>query len=139
MAITPSTSKGQLITVHFAQLNVAASQTGVALAVAGLSGGPIGETMPFDYGLVAVAYDLSVAGTTGAFTINPTINTTAIASTYQATVGTTTKGKVIIPRGLVRGVAGDVLGVKITTAGSWDGTTGDLAVTLYVLVGLEGI
>jgi hypothetical protein len=37
------------------------------------------------------------------------------------------------------GVAGDNIGVKITTGGTWDGTTSDLVVDVFVLYYLDGI
>jgi hypothetical protein len=36
-------------------------------------------------------------------------------------------------------VAGDLIGAEITTGGTWDGTTADLAVVVWVLLYLDGV
>ena len=79
-----------------------------------------------------------VAGTTGTFTIGATIGGTEDADT-TVTVGTTTTGRKIVQRGACRFAAGDLLGAEITTGGTWDGVTADLTVTVYALLGLEGV
>jgi hypothetical protein len=137
--IHPHISKGQLVPLAFGQNDVAASQTAVALTLSNGGDEHIGITMPFDGAIVAVAYTLSVAGSAGVFTIVPTINTTAAVAAYQQTVGTTTKGNLRIQREAVKFVRGDVLGVKITTDGSWNGVTADLDVILYALQYLDAI
>ena len=139
MYISKETSKGQVEQAIFGQVNVAASQSAVAIPVAGTSGGNTSWPLQFAGDLVGFSWSLSAAGTTGAFTIVPTINGTAISTTYQSTVGTATKGRVYIPRGAVRCLGTDVIGVKVTTAAGWDGTTSDLTVVVRVLTELEGI
>lgn len=139
MHIEHHISKGQIEVHVFGQVNVAANQSAVALPVAGVSGGVTSKGLVWPGSLVGFSYTLSAAGTAGVFTIVPTINGTAISTAYQATVGTTTKGRVKIPRNKVPLLETDVVGVKITTDGSWDGTTSDLAVTLRVLAELDGI
>ena len=140
MHITHDASKGQLVAFVFGQDAVAASQTDVQLptAIGEGSQAVTGYTMPFAGDVVALAYDLSAAGTTGTFTIGATIGGTEDADT-TVTVGTTTTGRKIIQRGACRFAAGDILGAEITTGGTWDGTTADLAVVVYVLLGMEGV
>lgn len=140
MHVTNSASKGQVVAYLFGQDAVAASQTNVQLptAIGEASQAVTGYTMPFDGDVVGLTYDLSAAGTTGTFTIGVTVGGTENDDTTM-TVGTTTAGHLAIPRGTCRVSAGDLLGAEITTNGSWDGTTADLAVVVYVLLALDGI
>lgn len=134
------TSKGQLVPIVFGQDTVAASQSAAALQVAICEASQIntGYTMPFNYEVVAVSFQLSAAGTAGVFTIDPTVGGTA-KTAGRLTVGTAASGYQRTSREKIRGVAGDVLGVKITTDGSWDGTSSDLSVVVWVLLHLDGI
>ena len=42
-------------------------------------------------------------------------------------------------RGTIPVAAGDEIGAEITTGGTWDGTSSDLCVVVWVLLNLEGI
>lgn len=133
-------SKGQLIALHFNQVDVAASQTNVQLLANEATGSAANTEyiMPFAGEVVAVSYALTAAGTAGVFTVGPTINGTEVAGLTQ-TVGITTEGRGVIARGTAAVAAGDNIGAEITTDGSWDGTTADLLVTVWVLQYLSGI
>jgi alpha-D-ribose 1-methylphosphonate 5-phosphate C-P lyase len=134
------TSKGQLVPLFFGQDAVAASQTDVQLpvTVGEASQAVTGYEMPFSGSIVALSYDLSAAGTTGTFTIGATVNGTEDTDT-TVSVGTNAAGYTRVGRNAARFVAGDSIGAEITTGGTWDGTTADLAVVVWVLVDLEGI
>jgi hypothetical protein len=138
--IIRSTSRGQLVALTFAQDAVAASQTNVQLVVPGETTTPLveGYEMPFAGEVVALSYTLNAAGTAGVFTIGATLNGTEDADT-TVTVGTNAASYTVIPRGKMTFVAGDSLGAEITTDGSWDGTTSDLSVVLWVMLYVEGI
>lgn len=140
--IINKTAKGQLVALTFMQDAVAASQTDVQLLiaeVAAAAANAIDEyVMPWDGEVVGISWMLSAAGTAGVFTIGATKNGTEDADTTQ-TVGTAQRGNARIPRGAMPFVRGDRLGAEITTDGSWDGTSADLAVTLWVLLSLEGV
>ena len=138
--ITHDTSRGQIVAFVFGQDALAASQTDVQLptAIGEGSQAVTGYTMPFGGQVVALAYDLSAAGTTGTFTIGATIGGTENANT-TVTVGTTVTGQKIVGRGVMPFVAGNILGAEITTGGTWDGVSVDLTVVVYVLFDLEGI
>lgn len=138
--ITRNTSRGQLVPLIFAQDAVAASQTDVQLVVPGETTTPLveGYEMPFPGEVVALSYTLNAAGTAGTFTIGATLNGTEDTDT-TVTVGTNTANYTVIPRGKMVFNASDSLGVEITTNGSWDGTTSDLSVVLWVLLYLDGI
>jgi hypothetical protein len=135
-------SKGQLLALKFVQDAVAASQTDAQLNICEVAAGAtlaIDEyPMPWDGEIVGIAYTLSAAGTAGTFTIGGTVNGTEDADT-TVSVGTTQRGTLRVPRGKATFVAGDRIGAEITTNGSWDAVTADLAVTVFVLVQMEGI
>jgi hypothetical protein len=132
------TAKGQLVPIVFVQDAVAASQTNVQLTAQDAGVAVDGVSMPFRGAIVGLTWDLTAAGTAGVFTIGATVGGTEDANTTQ-TVGTAAAGRDTFPRDQVKFVAGDKLGVEITTDGSWDGTTSDLVVVLWVLMQMEGI
>jgi uncharacterized protein (DUF1800 family) len=136
MQITNELAKGQVVALSFAQANVAATQTDVQLKDA--SGQVEGLTMPFDGEILAISADLSAAATAGTLAVGATINgTEQAASTLSFTTQTARSAK--IARAGARFVAGDKLGVEITTSGTWDGTTADLAVVVYVQLNVVGV
>lgn len=140
MQIERIIAQGQLVPYVFGQDALAASQTNVQLpvAVGEASQAVTGYTMPFGGEIVAIAADLSAAGSAGSLTIGATIAGTEGADpTLSITTETTKKDTAV--RGTARFNAGDVLGAEITTDGSWNGTTADLAVTVYVLLYVDGI
>lgn len=135
-------AKGQLIPVHFMQDAVAASQSDVQLVlveVASAANNAVDEvSMPWPGEVVGISYNLSAAATAGTLTVGATINGTEDTDTTQS-ITTAQRGYGRVARGKAPFVAGDRLGVEITTDGSWDATTADLVVTLFVLTYLEGI
>lgn len=142
MQIDRVIAKGQLVQLTYMQDAVAASQTDVQLPIAEVNAGAgnavDGYIMPFAGQIVGISYKLSAAGTTGTFTIGPTIGGTEQAS-LTVTVGTTTSGRATVPRDTYRFVAGADIGAEITTAAGWDGTTADLGVSVWVILDLDGI
>lgn len=142
MQIDRTISKGQLIPLTFMQDNLAASQTDVQLLlaeVASAAGNTIdGYVMPFAGEIIAISGRLSAAATAGSLLIGPTVGgTEKTALTQTVTTGVSPRGTVI--RGTAPFAAGDLIGAEITTDGTWDGTTADLAVTVWVLLYLEGV
>lgn len=141
--ITSDTSKGQLVQLVFAQDAVAASQTDVQLYAQEGGAGPISLAVeeyyaPWPGEIVAVAFDLSAAGSAGNLSIGATINGTEDADTTYA-ITTAQRGAKKVPRGKAMFAAGQYIGSEITTDGSWNGTTADLLVTVYVLFYVDGI
>lgn len=137
-------AKGQLVPYTFQQADVAASQTDVQLSVTAVDNAAddqlqvVGYTLPFDGEIVAITADLSAAATAGTLTVGATIGGTEKADpTLSITTETTKSDKAT--RGTTVFSAGDILGAEITTDGSWDGTSADLAVTVYVLLHIEGV
>lgn len=136
MQITRELGKYQVVPVTFFLANVAATQTDVQLKEA--TNQVTGVTMPFAGQVIAIAADLSAAATAGTLAIGATVGGTEDADT-TITVTTQTSKYLAVPRDKATFNAGDQLGAEITTSGTWDGTTADLVVTVYVALSLDGI
>jgi hypothetical protein len=136
MQITNELAKGQVVAHKFFLANVPASQTDVQLKES--AGQVEGVSMPFDGEILAVVADLSAAATAGSLSFGATIGGTEDADT-TGSITTQTARSVKVPRGKAKFVAGDALGVEITTSGTWDGTTSDLVVTVYAQLNLVGV
>ena len=142
MQLTKTLGKYQLVPLVFMQDNVAASQTNVQLyttEVASAAGiGVAGYTMPFAGEIVAISYDLSAAATAGTLTIGATIGgTEASDPTLSITTGVT--GSDTCNRGKVPFAKNAIIGAEITSGGTWDGTSSDLVVIVWVVLAITGI
>jgi len=135
-------AKGQLVPLVFMQDAVAASQSDVQLLVAEVASAANnavdGYVMPFEGEIVAVTARLSAAATAGSLTVGPTVggtektDPTLSITTAQSARDTANRGAAVFS-------AGDLIGAEITTDGTWDATTADLVVVVWVLLHLEGI
>ncbi len=142
MQIDRVIAKGQLVPLTFMQDALAASQTDVQLLIAEVASAANnavdGYVMPFSGEIIAISGRLSAAATTGTLTIGPTVGgTEKSALTQTVTTGQSPYGSVL--RGTIPFAAGDLIGAEITTGGTWDGTNSDLAVTVWVLLYVDGI
>lgn len=143
MQIERITSKGQLVPLVFHQNAVAASQTDAQLPLVETSATTsstdnTGYVMPFAGEIVAVSAELSAAATAGTLTVGATIDGTE-ETDPTLSVTTATEAWDTCTRGTAPFSAGDRIGAEITTDGSWDATTADLAVVVWVLVEIAGI
>lgn len=142
MQIERNVSKGQLLALTFMQDAVAASQSNVQLPIAEVAAGAAnavdGYVMPWAGEIVGISAYLSAAATAGTLTVGPTINGTEAADPTLS-ITTATSASDVCPRSTAQFAAGAVIGAEITSGGTWDGTTADLGVTVYVLVYLDGI
>ena len=141
MQIEAIASKGQLIPLLFCQHTVAASQTDVQLNVVEAGNNSLavqGISAPFSGSIVAISADLSAAASAGTLAIGVTINGTENAATTQS-ITTQAAKYAVFPRDSVAVVAGDKIGVEITSNAGWNGTSSDLAVIVYFLAELAGI
>ena len=136
MQITREFAKYQLVTLSFGVANLSASQTDVQIKDA--TGQVEGISMPFAGELLAVSVDTTAAATAGSLTVGATKGGTENASTTQ-TITTATAATKAFARGTATFVAGDKLGVEITTSADWDATTADLSVQLLVALAVEGV
>lgn len=138
--ISREISKGQLIPLLFSQTAVAISQTGVALGVMSTSADVIEYVIPFDFEIVAITTSLNQARSAGTMSVDATINTTAATSARNTFGSAIIRHSTKLPRNSVTGVAGDRVGAKVTTDGTWAPvTSNDMVTTVWVLVSLEGI
>ncbi len=137
-------AKGQLVALTFHQADVAASQTDVQLSVAAVDNAADdqlavdGYVVPWDGEIVAVTARLSAAGSAGSLTVGATVGGTEKADP-TLTITTAQSASDTAPRGTSVFAAGDLIGAEITTDGSWNGTTADLTVVVWVLLHLDGI
>lgn len=140
MQIERIIAKGQLQPYVFGQDALAANQTDVQLptAIGEGSQAVTGYTMPFAGEIVAITADLSAAATAGTLTVGPTIGGTEKTDPTLSITTQTTRSDTA-PRGTSTFAAGDILGAEITTSGTWDATTADLTVVVYVLLYVDGI
>lgn len=136
-------AKGNLVPLVFHQNAVAASQTDVQLKLvetAATSSDTDNDeyVMPFDGEIVAISAELSAAATAGTLTIGPTVDGTE-KTDPTLSITTATEAWDTCLRDTVPFLAGDRIGAEITTGATWDATTADLAVVVWVLLSLEGI
>jgi hypothetical protein len=138
-------AKGQLVPLSFMQDQLAASQSDVQLKLVEAYGGTTLSVidneeyvMPFAGEIVAISYGLTAAASAGQMTIGPTIDGTE-QTALTRTVTTATSGIAKVRRGTIPFSAGQRIGAEITTNSSWNGTTADLVVTIWVLLYVEGI
>lgn len=144
MLIERITSRGQLVALTFGQADLAASQTDVQLSTTAVDNAADdqlqadGYAMPFDGEIVAITAYLTAAGSAGSLTVGPTVGGTEKTDPTLA-ITTATVARDSAPRGTAPFVAGDVIGAEITTSGTWNGTTADLQVVVWVILYIEGI
>jgi hypothetical protein len=135
-------SRYQLVPLTFMQDAVAASQTDVQLPIAEVNaaaGNAVdGYVMPFDGEIIGISARLSAAATTGTLTVGPTVNGTE-RTDPTLSITTSQSARDIAPRGSAQFVAGDLIGAEITSGGTWDGTTADLGVVVWVMLTVDGI
>lgn len=116
----------------FYQVNVAAEQTDVQLLVAG-GAANAGIVMPQSGWIVGLTGSLSAAATAGSLTVGVTVDGTEKATTTQ-TVTTGQEINAQFDTATTRRFArGEQIGVEITTGATWDGTTADLDVQVWVV------
>ena len=133
-------SRGQLIMYTFGQDALAANQTDVQLprTIGEASQAVDSSVAPWYGDIVGIGWTLSAAGSAGAATVGASVDGTENANSTLS-LGTATEGYVSIPRGKIPLVPGSNIGVELTTDGSWNGTSSDLVLDVYVLYRLDGI
>lgn len=141
MQIVNSLGRYQLVPLVFAQDAVADAQTAVALFCQQVHGAValdnIAYTMPFSGEVIGITSNLTAAGSAGTLTVVPTIDTTACTDP-SAAITTEVVQSDTCRRGTNPFAAEAAIGANITTA-SWNGTTSDLVVIVWVLLKVSGI
>lgn len=131
-----------IVPLLFSQDNVAASQSNVQLSV--LQVASAAENVvdsyraPWPGVIVAIAASVSTAATAGSMTVGATVGGTE-AGDPTLTFTTLASYSDTASRGAATFVAGDLIGCEITTDGSWDATSSDLLVQVYVMYEVTGI
>lgn len=146
MQITREIAKGQLVPLMFSQQNVADAQSAVAMNIIEGEGATEANivlsvteyVLPWSFNIVGISLVSNEARTAGTCTVDATINGTATGLQAVLDATNTTRDTGTQPRETDRGVAGDRVGVKLTTA-SWTPTTAHIVVIVWVLLALEGI
>lgn len=132
----------QLVPLTFMQDAVAADQSAVALAVAevasGAANGVTGYAMPWAGTIVGISAVLSAAATAGALAVAPTVGGSAAADPALAITDEASLTDTAL-RDAAAFDAGDIIGVDITTNSAWNGTSSDLAVTVWALMEISGV
>lgn len=133
----------QLGVFTYGQDAVAASQTDVNLPrVIGEASQAVSTFVaPWAGCVVGLGATFSATGTAGEITIGVTKNGTEAAATTQtlAAAANMSEGSAAFGRSVLPFAAGDNIGVQITTDASWDATTADLSVDVYVLFEITGV
>ena len=139
--ITNEMGRWQLVPFTFAQAEVAANQAAAALLPIEVHGAVVldnlGYTMPFAGYVVGISLNLSAAASAGELTVAPTRDATVTANP-EVTVSTAMVGADMCKRTRNYFEANAVIGAKVTTDGSWDGTASDLLVQVWVLLHITG-
>ena len=132
----------QVVGLTFMQDNVAASQTDVQLLIAEVasaaSNAVDGYCMPWAGCIIGISAVLSAAGSAGTLAVGATVGGTEKADPILSITTEASKADTAI-RGAAAFSAGDVIGAEITTDGSWNGTTSDLGVTVWVVFEVTGV
>ena len=136
-------SKGQLVPLMFSQDQVADAQNAVAMNILETSAttSTLNVTeyvMPFDFEIVAVSIVANTGRTAGTLTVDATIDGTVTGVQGILNATNTTRHYSSNARDNDAGVAGQRVGVKLTTA-SWTPVAANDMVQVWVLLHLEGI
>jgi hypothetical protein len=141
MQMTKVLSSWQLVPLFFAQDAIAASQTAAALKTTDANNSValnVYYTMPFAGEIIGVSANVDAAATISTLTINPNIAGTAITDPALV-ISTLAYGTDTCPRGKNSFAKNAQIGCKITTTATWDGTSSDLQVIVWVLLNVSGI
>lgn len=131
------TSKGQLTELIFTEDGLADAQSAVAMKVVDPLGGAE-HKMPFNGEIVAISVLSDSARTAGTATFDATINGTVTGLQAVLNATDTTHKHTTQARGSDNFVAGDRIGVKVTTS-SWTPVAADVVVSVWVLLYLDGL
>ena len=142
MQIDNTLSRWQLVPLYFSQAAVAASQTNVQLYTSEVATPLVllntGYVMPWEGKIVAISANLDTAATAGSLTVGATVGGTE-GSDPTLSITTETEKYDTAPRTAARFAVGAVIGAEITSSATWDATTSDLNVIVWVLLKVSGI
>lgn len=116
---------------NFMQSDVAANQTAIAIDVCGLSGNTE-YVMSYDGSVLGISIASNDARTAGTLIVDVTVNGTATGLQAQVDGTNTQYHSATQAKDTDSFSAGDRIGVKITTDGTWAPVTADIVVTVIV-------
>ncbi len=120
----------------FIQTNIGASQSAVQIGIGASGVVELNAVMPYDGFLAAITASFTVAPAGSSLILSVYKNGSLLDATaiLTVTVGASLarKANFVIGTAALGFVAGDVLGVAVTTDGSWTATTSDMAVYAFV-------
>lgn len=121
---------------------VASNQSAVALKRIEVSNAVTNDVVdfvaPWPGTIIDVNLNLNLAGGGGAISVAPTINGTAVTG-LSASTTTGSNGYDSATRGAGAFDAGDLIGVDLTTANEWTGSTSDIVAHVGVLFEISGV
>ena len=130
-------AKGQLVPLVFYQSSVASSQTDLALGIIGSA--VTAYTLPWEFEVVGAAVESSATVSAGAGSLAVLIDGNAgLTLSLDSTVNTD-RDSAVAERGRYVGARGSAVSVEITTDSDFNTSSGELAVTVFVLAHLEGV
>jgi hypothetical protein len=132
---------GQLVPLIFSQDAAADSQSAVAMNILEVAATVLTVTeyqMPYDFDIVAVSVVSDDARTAGTLTVDPTIDGTVTGLTAVLNGTDTLRDYARQPMEKDRGIAGQRVGCKLTTA-SWTPVTADIVAVVWVIVHMDGL
>ncbi len=148
MQMINAIAKGTLVPLVFMQSDVAASQSNAGLTVAEVRDAAAsaddqnaadGYVMPWGGEIIGISVRASAARSGGTLTAEAMINATATGLTGVLNATNTQSAATRQARGNDTFQAGDKLGARVTTDGSWAPVTADIVVVVWALVYLDGI
>lgn len=129
-------AKGQLVPLVFYQSSVASSQT-VALGIIGSA--VTAYTLPWEFEVVGATVESGATVSAGAGSLAVLIDGNAALTLSLDSTANTDRDSAVAERGRYVGARGSAVSVEITTDSDFDNSSGEIVVTVFVLVHLEGV
>jgi len=130
-------AKGQLVPLVFVQSGVTNSQTDVALGIAGTAATTY--TLPWEFEVVGATVESSATVSDGAGSLAVLIDGNAALTLSLDDTVNTDRDSAVAERGRYVGARGSAVSVEITTDSDFNNSSGEIVVTVFVLVHLEGV
>lgn len=130
-------AKGQLVPLVFYQNSASSSQTDVALGIIGSAA--TAYTLPWEFEVVGATVESGATVSDGSGSLAVLIDGNAGLTLTLDKVNNTDRDSAVAERGRYVGARGSAVSVEITTDSDFDNSSGEIVVTVFVLVHLEGV
>lgn len=130
-------AKGQLVPLVFYQSSVASGQTDLALGIIGSA--VTAYTLPWEFEVVGATVESGATVSDGAGSLAVLIDGNAALTLSLDETVNTDRDSAVAERGRYVGARGSAVSVEITTDSDFDNSSGEIVVTVFVLVHLEGV